>query len=150
MKKGVKFFVSMILVTSMIISTTSCSKKEKEDSSKTSEVAETSDVVEETTIPTVAETAQTTVLPDYSGPLPTSEIAVTWNETTIDEKVMYAVVSTDGFLRVRGGPGIDYDIVGSLTTNMEVVVVAITDSGWYKTSDGFYVKGDFLSSTPMA
>ena len=150
MKKSVKFFVSMILITSMLLSSTACSKKNKDKAKETDEVTETSEEVSESTIPTVAETAPTTVLPDFSGPLSTGEIAITWNETTIDEKVMYAIVSPDGFLRVRGGPGTDYDIVGSLTTNMEVVVVAVTDNNWYKTSDGFYISGDFLSNTPVA
>lgn len=154
MKKSVKFFVSMILVTSVLMSFAGCSKKEKnKDNDKvkeSDEVAETTDETEETSIPTVASTAPTTVLPDFSGPLPSSDIAISWNETSIDQKVMYAVVSPGGFLRVRGGPGTDYDIVGSLTTGMEVVVVAITDNGWYKTSDGFFISGDFLSTTPVA
>ncbi|MCQ2481923.1 MAG: SH3 domain-containing protein [Clostridia bacterium] len=148
MNRKLKFFVSVIMTSSFIFSFVACGKKDK-DKEKTQETdkTEATETEETTTLPVVSETAAITSLPDYSGPLPSSSVQVTWNENAIDETVKYAICTPDNFLRVRSGPGTDYDIVGSLTTNMEVVVVAVTDNNWYKTKDGFYISGDYLSAT---
>ncbi|MBP5180633.1 MAG: SH3 domain-containing protein [Clostridiales bacterium] len=62
---------------------------------------------------------------------------------------MYAAVSEGEFLRVRKGPSTEYDIVGTLTRNQQVQVVAVTDSSWYKTIDGFYISSSFLAQDPQ-
>ncbi len=151
MNRKFKFFVSVVMASTFLFSFVACGKKD-EDKNKAKETdnAEVTETEETTTIPTVSETAAVTSLPDYSGPLPSSSVQVTWGENAIEETVKYAICTPDNFLRVRNGPGTDYDIVGSLTTNMEVVVVAVTDNNWYKTVDGFYISGDYLSATKVA
>ena len=102
-----------------------------------------------TPIPVETTTTPTTTLAVYSGPLPSSDIAVTWQETTLDTPViMYAAVSEGEFLRVRKGPSTEYDIVGTLTRNQQVQISAVTDSEWYKTVDGFYISSTYLAQNP--
>jgi uncharacterized protein YgiM (DUF1202 family) len=60
---------------------------------------------------------------------------------------MYVKVASD-FLKIRKGPGKDFDQVGSLTSGMTVSVAAKTNTNWYKLADGYYVSGDYLSETP--
>lgn len=147
MSKKLRFCASVLLTASLLTSFAACSKDDKK--SKETEATEVESETTETTIPTVVETSATTTIPQFSGPLPTDSVVVSWSETQVDSKVMYAYVTND-FLRIRSGPGTDYDIVGSLTADMEVVVVAITENDWYKTSDGFYVSSQFLRETPSS
>lgn len=110
-----------------------------------------------TTLPTDTTAAQVTTtiattaaIPAISGSLPVNEVGITptWAETAIDPAAtMYVNVESD-FLRVRKGPGQDYDQVASLTDGMSVIVVAKTDTNWYKLQDGYYVSGDYLAATP--
>jgi len=58
---------------------------------------------------------------------------------------MYVHTDSD-FLRIRSGPGTDYQQVGSLVDGMTVSVVALTDTNWYKLADGYYVSGDYLTA----
>ena len=142
MKKDllVRNVLAIALVGGFALSITGC----KNDGSKDTTKSESSSEITTTT------TESTTSLPDFSGPLPSNTVAISWQETTIEQTVRYAYVSTGNYLRVRSGPGQDYDIVGTLTSDMEVIVVAVTDSGWYKTVDGFYVSGDFVTETPSS
>ncbi len=50
-------------------------------------------------------------------------------------------------LNTRSGPGISYMLLSTLPTGTEIHVVAETDNGWYKTSDGYYVKASYTSDT---
>ncbi len=137
---GYKKVLAVTLAALMVCSITSCGKKK---------AVETTESTTESTAPSIETTAATTTtLMQYTGPLPSSDVEVTWTETTIDQTVRYALVSEGEFLRVRKGPGTEYNIVGTLTRNQQVVVVAVTSNNWYKTTDGFYVSGDFLTSTP--
>lgn len=135
-----KTAVAAVLSFILLVGIVSCGEKTKE-TSDTSDTSESESAVI---------TEMTTTLTDYSGPLPSNDVAVSWQETEIDETVRYAYVSDGNFLRVRSGPGTDYDIVATLTSDMQVVVVAVTSNGWYKLSDGFYVSGDFLTETPSS
>ena len=137
---GYKKVLAVTLAALMVCSIASCGKKK---------AVETTESTTESTAPSIETTAATTTtLMQYTGPLPSSDVEVTWTETTIDQTVRYALVSEGEFLRVRKGPGTEYNIVGTLTRNQQVVVVAVTSNNWYKTTDGFYVSGDFLTSTP--
>lgn len=142
-RSGLKKIVSIVCASAILVSFAACKNKDKNDDAEESEESETSQ-----TVPEVTTTEATTSLTMFSGPLPASDIAVTWTETEIDQTVRYASITAGEFLRVRKGPGTEYDIVGSLTRNQEVVVVAVTSDGWYKTLDGFYVSGSYLTESP--
>lgn len=132
--------LAISLVTILCLSMTSCEKKAK----KTEPEEETS--TSESTIVTTTE--PTTSLTEFSGPM-TNDEAVTWSETSIEPTTYYASVSQGEFLRVRKGPGTEYEIAGSLTRNQQIVIVATTSTGWAKTQDGFYTSSTYLSATPV-
>ncbi len=142
-RSGLKKIVSIVCASAILVSFAACKNKDNKDDAEESEESEISQ-----TVPEVTTTEATTSLTMFSGPLPASDIAVTWTETEIDQTVRYASITAGEFLRVRKGPGTEYDIVGSLTRNQEVVVIAVTSDGWYKTLDGFYVSGSYLTESP--
>ena len=132
----IKKIVSVACALTVLAGFAACGKEDKTPETSFAEITPTPVPVETTTTPT-------TTIPVYSGPLPSSDIAVTWGETTLDTPViMYAAVSEGEFLRV------EYDIVGTLTRNQQVQIVAVTDSSWYKTSDGFYISATYLTQQP--
>lgn len=61
-----------------------------------------------------------------------------WEEWDVDFTV-YASTA----LNTRTGPGISYTLLTTLSMGSEIEVVAETDNGWYKSSDGYYVKASF-------
>ncbi len=136
--------VSVALVCSFLFALSACSKKPAETSAE-STPSSTSETIATVTTPS---TTQTT-LPVYSGPLATSDTTETsWNEQALqNEATLYATVSSGTFLRVRKGPGKNYDIAGTLIRGQAVTVVATTSDGWYKTKDGYYVSGQYLKTT---
>ena len=142
-RSSLKKIVSVVCASAILVSFAACKNKDKEEDEDEAEESQISQ-----SIPEVTTTVPTTSLTMYSGPLPASDIAVTWTETEIDQTVRYASITSGEFLRVRKGPGTEYDIVGSLTRNQEVVVTAVTSDGWYKTLDGFYVSGSYLTEAP--
>ena len=128
----------------MLISFAACGKKD-DDEEETSETSAT--VTETTPMATVPTTEATTTLMEYGETIQPNNQEIKWQETEMDAKVMYVHI-TDGYLKIRKGPGTDYEQVGTLTAGMEVIVVAKTDNNWYKLQDGFYVSGDYISATP--
>jgi uncharacterized protein YgiM (DUF1202 family) len=141
-KINLKKIVSVACALTIIAAFAACKKEDETVETSFAEITPTPIPVQTTTTPT-------TTIPVYSGPLPSSDIAVTWSETTLDTPVvMYAAVSDGEFLRVRKGPSTEYDIVGTLTRNQSVQVVAVTDSSWYKTVDGFYISATYLTQSP--
>lgn len=142
MKTSIKKMISVACVISIMSALVACKNNE--------ELEPTLVDITPTPIPVETTATPTTTITTYSGPLPSSDLAVTWGETTLDTPaVMYAAVSEGEFLRVRKGPSTEYDIVGTLTRNQQVQIVAVTDSSWYKTIDGFYVSSTYLVSTPV-
>lgn len=136
-----KKILCVVLASVMILSIAGCKKKSKAKETEESDITPTP-------IPVATTTTAAPTLPIYSGPLNSGDIEVTWTETEMDATVKYAVVTAGEFLNVRKGPNTDYEAVGTLTRNQQVVVVAYTSDGWYKTQDGFYVSGNFLADTP--
>ena len=114
---------------------------------KTEESLEASDASAEISSITTT-TEATTTLTEFTGPLTNTE-PITWNETALDsETVLYVYnISDTGYLNVRSGPDPKYTKVGTLAKGQPVTVVARTDNDWYKTSDGFYISGNYLTST---
>ena len=52
-------------------------------------------------------------------------------------------------LNTRSGPGISYSLLYTLSFGSAIYVVAETDNGWYKSSEGYYVKASLtLDSEP--
>ena len=136
--------ISMLLAG--IVFVTGCSGENKlpTASSSSSQPSASSSSVDP--LASVTELSPTPSLAEISGTLAPNDTPVTWVENVIVEKTMYVNI-TDGYLKIRKGPGKDYVQVGTLTNDMPVIVVALTDSNWYKTKDGFYVSGDYLSDT---
>ncbi len=140
--KDIKRIISVACLIAAVGAFSACKKEDTTPETSFADITPTPIPVETTTTPT-------TTIPVYSGPLPSSDIAVTWAETDLDTPVvMYAAVSDGEFLRVRKGPSTEYDIVGTLTRNQQVQIVAVTDSSWYKTADGFYISATYLTQAP--
>ncbi len=141
---SVKNMIPVALVCSMMFAASACSKKPAE-TSEASTIPTTSATIATVTTPST----EVTTLPMYSGPLATTEtVNVTWNENELTSPVtLYSTVAAGNFLRVRKGPGKNYDIVGTLVRGQAVTVVASTADGWYKTQDGYYVSGSYLKAT---
>jgi len=117
---------------------------------KDSTTATTTKISGTTTTAATTAAVTTSSVPAISGTLATNVIGVTptWTETAIDPaKTMYVKVESD-YLKIRKGPGKDFDQIGSLTNGMTVIVVAKTDTNWYKLQDGYYVSGDYLTEAP--
>ena len=140
--KDIKRIISVACLIAAVGAFAACKKEDTTPETSFADITPTPIPVETTTTPT-------TTIPVYSGPLPSSDIAVTWAETDLDTPVvMYAAVSDGEFLRVRKGPSTEYDIVGTLTRNQQVQIVDVTDSSWYKTADGFYISATYLTQAP--
>jgi hypothetical protein len=135
---------SMILAG--IVSITACSEEDKlpTASPSTSQPSASSSTVDPLT--SVSDVSPTPSLAEIAGTLKPNDIAITWVENVIVEKTMYVDI-TDGYLKIRKGPGKDYEQIGTLTNDMPVIVIALTESNWYKTKDGFYVSGEYMSDT---
>ncbi|MCR5529924.1 MAG: SH3 domain-containing protein [Saccharofermentans sp.] len=140
-RSNIKKILSISLAAVMLFSMCGCKKK-----AKAKETEETD--AEPTPIPVETTATPTTAIPTYSAdPSAQNTLDVTWTEEEIAETTMYVAVSEGEFLSVRLGPSVDYDVVGRLSRNQTVTVVAQTSDGWYKTFDGYYVSGTYLSST---
>ena len=100
----------------MLVSMAACGKK-KDDDEETSET--TPSVTETTPMVTVPTTEATTTLQEYGVTIQPNNQEVKWQETAMEAKVMYVHIS-DGYLKIRKGPGTDYEQVGTLTAGMEV------------------------------
>lgn len=61
-------------------------------------------------------------------------------------KTSYAV----GAVNLRSAPSTDADLVRVLNDGSEITVIAQTDTGWYKTAKGNYVKASLTTDTPPA
>lgn len=132
--------LGLSMACSMVLAAAACGGKGTEVTSLTTE-----STTETTPMVTVAPTTLETTLLEYGMSIQDNDQAVTWKEEAIEAKVMYANVKT--YLNVRKGPGPDYAGVAKFSKGMEIVVVAKTENGWYKTEDGFYVSGEYLSET---
>ncbi len=135
--------LSVAVLCGVMCSFSACGgKKEAETTTTVESSTETTPII--TTVTTTAETT----LQEYGMSIAPNDVSVTWTEEPMEAKVMYVNIA-EKYLKIRKGPGTDYDQVGTLTRNMQVVVVAKTDNNWYKLEDGFYVSGDYLSATPV-
>ena len=134
----------LTMACSMVLGIAACGGKKREETSATTE-----STTETTPMETLPPTEATTTLLEYGQELPPNDVEVKWKEDPMDPKVMY-VINVKTYLKVRKGPGTDYEQVGSLTPGMEVIVVAKTDTNWYKTEDGFYVSCDYIGATKGA
>ncbi|MBN1891281.1 MAG: SH3 domain-containing protein [Clostridiales bacterium] len=136
--------VAVLIAVGVVFSLTACS----DNGDDRPQTQMTSDETSGSSIP-IDIPATTTTLHVYQGTLPPNDIAVTWEEEQLESPVTKYVDISSDFLRVRKGPDTEYEQVASLTRNMQVLVVAKTASGWYKLDSGYYVSGDYLSSTPV-
>ncbi|MBR6484128.1 MAG: hypothetical protein IKT14_03830, partial [Clostridiales bacterium] len=84
-RSSLKKIVSVVCASAVLVSFAACKNKDKETDEDEAEESEVSQ-----TVPEVTTTEATTSLTMFSGPLPASDIAVTWTETEIDQTVRYA------------------------------------------------------------
>lgn len=140
-KKITLRIVAALMILTVAMSACACNSKKPKQTTATTTSAES----EITTTTTTTEA--TTALTEYKGPLPDNDVNKTWDESNLDaEAVMYCTVSAGEFLNVRKGPASEQPRVGRLSRGQAVKVVAKTANGWYKTFDGFYVSGEYLSA----
>ena len=64
----------------------------------------------------------------------------------ITESEMSGTYYSNGEVNIRSGPSTDYSIVKTLKRDDSVKVIAKTSNGWYKLSDGGYVRSDLVRS----
>lgn len=127
------------LVCGLMLSLAACGgKKETETEPTTMATTETTPIV------TTQTTTEATTLMEYGVSIAPNDVAVTWTEESFDAKVMQ-VTGIENYLKIRKGPGTDYEQIGSLKNGAQVIVVAKTDNNWYRTQDGYYISGEFLS-----
>ncbi len=139
-KKITLRITALMLVLAMAIGTAACNSKKPKSTTQTTPSSEP----EITTTTTTTET--TTALTEYKGPLPDNDVNKTWDESNLEtETIMYCTVSAGEFLNVRKGPASEHERVGRLSRGQAIKVVAKTSNGWYKTFDGFYISGEYLS-----
>ncbi len=142
----IKRFIALMLVFACVVALAACGK----DNDDRPVTKMTTKPGAETTQPP-PETTPTTVLAIMRGTLPINDQQIDWQENLLTNPLpKYVNISSD-FLRVRKGPGTDYEQVAALTRGQQVVVVAKTGNDWFKLEDGgYYVSGEFLSETKPA
>lgn len=112
--------------------------EETTETSECSETTETSDTSE-------AEAEETTEIQEETeSSSETTETTSAWEESYYQAQV-YAY----GTLNVRSGPGTSYDIVLTLERGDAIDVIAVTDTGWYRTYNNNYVLAELCQSTPV-
>lgn len=140
-----KRLTSVILIALLVIGAGMSSACGSDANTETS--ATTSPISSEAIQTTTLATTTALVVPQISGTIAANTTPKSWKETPIDPaKTMYVKLESD-FLKVRTGPGTQYEQISALTNGMEVSVVAKTESNWYKLSDGYFVFGEYLTET---
>lgn len=96
---------------------------------------------------------------EYSMPTEDNEIVKdTETSTEVDSEPTYTVIDMTKTMyakqsvNVRSGPSSDYENLGSLTTNQEVLVTGQADTGWYRIDYNggvAYVSNNYLSDTKV-
>lgn len=110
--------------------------EEPEETEETEEeTTTTSEETEETTTETEEETTSESAEPTTS----TTQAAQTAKKA-ITQSVYKRTVYARTTVNIRTGPGTSYKVVKKITVKQAISVVAKTSNGWYKTSDGYYVK----------
>ncbi|MDD4094685.1 MAG: SH3 domain-containing protein [Oscillospiraceae bacterium] len=142
---AIKKIIALVLVFGCVFALAACGDKDNDGP----ETKMTSKATATTAPP--ADTTPTTVLSIIRGTLPSNDEEIDWTENLLTNPLpKYVNISSD-FLRVRKGPGTQYDQVAALTRGMQVVVVAKTGNDWFKLEDGgYYVSGEYLSETKPA
>ena len=114
---------------------------------------ETVETVVEETSETITETEATT---EESTEATTESTAATTEATTEattttaagpKETPYYTTVYASQSINLRSGPGVEYDVVRTLSAGDGIDVIAQTDTGWYKTYSGNYVLGRYTQSS---
>ena len=84
-------------------------------------------------------------------PTPEPEDTGSTEETEPEEEFHEAEVDYTVYagcaLNTRTGPGISYTCLSTLAVGTPIEVVAVTDNGWYRSADGFYVKASLTMDT---
>ncbi|MBO4747368.1 MAG: C40 family peptidase [Clostridiales bacterium] len=65
-------------------------------------------------------------------------------EPVVSETELSGTFYSNGDVNVRSGPGTGYSVARKLVRDEAVTVVARTSNGWYKLSDGGYVRSDLV------
>lgn len=135
--------VSSAVIIGMAFSVAACSKEDDKRPETSLTTSSTS-----TTMITIENVPETTLFV-FREPIEENDQEVTWQETELQSELPKYVKINSDYLRVRKGPGTEYDQVAALTKNMLVIVVAKTQNNWYKLDSGYYVSGEYLSDTKI-
>lgn len=121
------------------------SQDEPEETEKTEQTKESTETVFETSAEpteTIAETEETepeeTDEHEETEPSATTKAKQTAKKPT--ESTFKKTVYSRAVVNLRTGPGTSYKVVRKVNAWQSINVVAKTSNGWYKTSDGCYVK----------
>ena len=78
-------------------------------------------------------------------PSATATPAAKSDDKKVSEKKCDLTVYTVDSVNLRKGPGTEYDRVKIMASGTDLKIVAVTSNGWYKTSDGYYVRADLTT-----
>ena len=135
---SLKKFTAAVIAVASIFSVTACGKTDdNKPATKITQITTT-----QSSIP--IDPTTTTTLYIFKGTLPPNDEEMTWTETALPAQIVKIVKINSDFLKVRKGPGTNYDQVASLTKDMQVICVARTGNQWYKLDSGYYVSGEYL------
>lgn len=109
---------------------------EEETTTTSWETEETSSETEETTTEESSETEEVPSETEETSAAATKKPANNKITQSAYKKTVYARTTVN----IRKGPGTNYGVVRKVTVNTAITVVAKTSNGWYKTTDGCYVK----------
>ena len=107
---------------------------EEETTTTFEETEETSSETEEET----TDTSETTT--ESEEPTTSTAKATQTAKKAITQSAYKKTVYARTTVNIRTGPGTSYKVVSKVSVNQAITVVAKTSNGWYKTSDGNYVK----------
>ena len=109
---------------------------EEETTTTSEETEETTTETEEAT--TETETEETTT--ESAEPVTSTTAAQQPAKKAVTQSAYKKTVYARTTVNIRTGPGTGYKVVRKVSVNQAITVIAKTSNGWYKTSDGNYVK----------
>ena len=124
------------------------SEEETEGTEETSEETASTELA-----PVIASETGETTEPDASETSAsegeTEATTTTTNNGPVESEYYIAVYASQS-INLRTGPGTGYDVVRTLDAGEQIDVIAVTDTGWYKTYNGNYVASSYTQTEPIA
>lgn len=142
-KKAHKITAAMITAALLFVGA-ACSVNSKDKTDETTEVSAPAEVsIDENG---TAGESDENVEPAFSAGTNNSPVLASFDRKLAKSKIVYA---NEYYLYARTGPGDDYPRAVLYMGGDPIVVIAETDSGWYKTDSGDYVKVELCSDEDL-